>query len=302
MRLLACALAPLLLSGCLNLDTFVFFSHPAPADADLMAKSQVPQDLREEEKGPIVAADGTVVDAYLLKHRDDDGTPVGRHTVGILYAHGQSNDIETSVPRTDELWKLGYTVLAFDARGYGKTLGPPTMAGQFADVRAARAYLEGRIDLGLSADRVGIYGRSLGTFIMVESAAERSPKALLLESPPLSVQGIIDDSLALDTPDHWYVDATFDSGAQIPKFTGRLLIMHGDADDYVPPTNGEKLHELATGAHPNDFWLVPGANHGDVPCVSHAPAPVDNDCVGGFSKAYEDHVTGLFDAAFDVSP
>ncbi len=301
MRHLSWILAAVLLGGCMNLDVFVFESKPAPADADLMAKSTVPKSLREEVYGPIKSADGTVVDAYLLQHEDSDGTPAWRHAVGLLYLHGQSTNIETTVPRLDELWKLGYTVLAVDARGYGKTQGTATASGQLADVEAARRYFEGRTDLGLSPDRVGIYGRSLGTLLAVALAAERSPKALVLESPVLSIQSIIDQSLALDTPAHWYVDATMDAGANISKVTGALLILHGLADHYVPPSNGEKLHELATSANPNLLELVPGADHDTVPCVSHTHAPVDNDCVDGFSKDYEGWVTSLIDTAFDVA-
>ena len=295
---LALILVALAATACQNLDGFVFLGKPAPQNADLMATSIVPPDLREEEKGPIVAGDGTVVDAYLLSHRADDGTPVARHGIAILYAHGQDNNIATDVPRTDELWQLGYTVLAVDERGYGKTKGTPTMTGQFADARAARAWLEARF----SPDTVGLYGRSLGTFIVVKLGAERATKAMVLESPPRSIAALIDNSLSVDTPAHWYVDADFDSGPLIAEFTGGLFIMHGAADDYVPPANGEALWQLAVHANPRaPFWLVPGADHDTVPCVSPVHSPIDNACTGGFSSAYEARVTAFYDAQLGVS-
>lgn len=296
-------LLALAVTGCLRLDVFVFREKPAADDADLLATSRVPADLHEEVKGALRSADGTVVDAYLLKHRAGDGTPENRHRTGVLYTHGQSTHIGTTVPRLDALWKLGYVVLAYDARGYGKTLGTPTEETVYADARAARSYLEGRQDLGLSPDRVALYGRSLGTLFTTKIAAERPPKALVLESPVLSIQTIIDDSLALDTPVQWYVDSAMDNGVELPKYTGALLIMHGDADDFVQPAYGRHLHDLAEGhARPNEFWLVPGASHGTVPCVSNVPSAVDNDCTGGFSDGYATRVGRLIDDAIGLSP
>jgi pimeloyl-ACP methyl ester carboxylesterase len=302
-RLVLAAVSVALLPACLRLDTFVFRELAAPDDtADLLAASVVPAALREEVKTAIVSADGTIVNAYLLEHALTDGTPVARHGVGILYVHGNNTYIGSTVPRLDALWKLGYTVLAVDTRGYGKTKGAPTEEGVYADARAARTYFEGRTDLGMSKDTVGIYGRSLGTLVATKIASETPPKALILESPVLSIQTIIDDSLTIGTPEDWYVDTFFDNEKALPGFTGALLIMHGDADDYVQPKYGERLHVVAEGhAHPNDFWLVPGANHGTVPCVSPVEAPVDDDCTGGISPTYQQKVTAHYDTAFGIA-
>jgi pimeloyl-ACP methyl ester carboxylesterase len=295
---LTTVLLPLLLMGCLRLDVFVFRPFPEPDDdADLMARSVVPAELRTELKTEVVSSDGTVVNAWLLSHAPGDGTDVRRHGVGVLYAHGQNNDIRTSQRRLDLLWQLGYSVLAYDARGWGKTRGVATETTHTDDARAARAWLEGRF----GADRVAFYGRSLGTLFLVKLSAERSPKVLVLESPVLSIQRIIDDSVQLDTPAHWYVDGLMDSRAELPQFTGSLLICHGEADDYVRVENGRELFAVSEGhAAPRRLWIVPGADHGNVPCEQLEKTPEGDGCAQGPSAGWVREVTGAIDAAVGV--
>lgn len=287
----------LMTTACLRLDVFVYFSKPVDdPNADLLADSVVPQNLREEIKTQIVSADGTIVNAYLLKHAAGDGTDTRHHGVAVLYAHGQSNNIRSAVGRLDLLWGLGYTVLAYDGRGDGKTPGSPTEETRYADARAAREWLETKS--GFDENHVVLYGRSLGSLFVTKLAAERPPKALLLESPVLSIQQIIDDSITVDTPAQWYVDSLMNNADELPKFTGALLIMHGDADDYVAYANGQKLHELAEGhAKPNEFWTVPGADHGNVPCKNLEKAATGDRCAQGPSDDYAARVSQVIDTA-----
>jgi pimeloyl-ACP methyl ester carboxylesterase len=300
-RLTATLLLALAAAGCLRLDGFVFFTKPVDdLTTDMLATSVVPASLRTEITD-LKAEDGTLVNAYLLEHGDDDGHPASLHAqrtgVGVVYAHGQSNNLISSTPRLDILWDLGFTVLGYDARGYGKTQGTATQVGQEADARAAVRFMEQRMGLG----RVALYGRSLGTLFMTKIAAEApNARALILESPVLSLQTIIDDSMSVDTPAGWYMDSAMSNEAELPKFKGALLILHGDADDYVKFEYGQRLHELAT-ASPNEFVRVTGADHGNVPCtdlVTVRPDDARDDCLGGTSVLYAESVGGFLDRAF----
>lgn len=291
-------------TACMRLDVFVFRALPAEdMNADLMADSIVPADLREELKLP--STDGVTVNAYLLKHRPDDGTDERRHNVGLVYCYGQANHSGTSVARTDVLWQMGYTVLVADYRGFGKTVGKPSELGIYADLAAARAHLESRSDLGLSADRVGLYGRSLGSAICLSSAAEHPTKVVVLESPISSIDQMVADSVYLEAPGGWFLDNRMDNVERIRKHKGALLVIHGTEDDYVSPAYGELLHETAQGhASPNDLWLIEGANHSTVPCVEHrsgADVP-RNGCAGGFSPEWKRRVGEFYDAAFGIDP
>jgi pimeloyl-ACP methyl ester carboxylesterase len=290
LRILA-ALA--LVAGCLRLDVFVF--RPTPAadmDADLMADSEVPERLREEiwiDNG------GTRVNAYVLRHDENDGTPAENHGRGIFYCHGNSTHIGTTVPRVDALWKLGFTVINFDPRGYGKTLGDQTEVGVFSDARAARDHFVGIMG---GERNVGLYGRSLGSAVCLSVASTVETPALLLESPISSVQTIIDDSLSLDTPVDWFVDSRMDTPAMVARYSNALLIMHGLEDDYVQPKYGRQLLDLAGSPEAKkELWLVPGAHHGSVPCNAHGRTERVNDCEGGFSEEYLRRVRVFYEGA-----
>ncbi|HET6344857.1 MAG TPA: alpha/beta hydrolase, partial [Myxococcota bacterium] len=128
------SLALLACTACMRLDSFLYVPTRAEPGADLLARAtDVPRTLREEVATDIVAADDTVVNAYILKHTPGDGTPASRHGQAVLYCHGNSKNIDHFALRVQALWRQGYTVLIFDYRGYGKTPGKPTEAGTYED-------------------------------------------------------------------------------------------------------------------------------------------------------------------------
>lgn len=305
MRTARClALCLFVATGCLRADVFVFRPKPAPEGAgDLMETSEVPAHLRHELVDEIISSDGVKVSAWLLSHEDDDGTPTARHTYGVLYCHGNNTHIGTTVARLDALWALGYTVLAFDARGYGKTALPATgqtQVGVFADAMAARDYFVSRSDLGLSPSRVGLYGRSLGSAVCMDVATKTDAPALVLESPIGALQAMIDDSSSLDTPSDWWIDSTMDNVAMIKDFKGALLVMHGEEDDFVSPEYGEQIYEQATATAHRKLWLVPGADHSDLPCAQHhVDHPKGGGCTGGINPRWQEETVALFDGALN---
>ena len=289
--------APLVvLSGCLNLDFFVFRTRPAKPDEDVFKSSTVPERLRTFYDD-IPSSDGVKVTMTIARHdgaAGDVGDPA-RNRIGILYCHGQSGWIDSTHPRADALWRLGYTVAVFDARGYGKTPGTPTEVTVAQDVDAARAFFESQMG---GADNVGLYGRSLGTALCLTSAANRGTKAIALESPIGALQSFVNDSLQVDAPSEWFFDSVMDNDANIQRYSGSLLVMHGTADDFVQPKYGQRVFDLSDGhASPRVFWSVEGANHGNVPCNDFAPKLNGNACDSGFSAGYLERVTALFDGA-----
>jgi hypothetical protein len=288
-------------TGCLRLDNFVFGSKPVDdPTTDMLAASIVLPRLREEITS-IRSDDGVAVNAYLLGHEPGDGTDAKRHAIGIVYAHGQNNNLISSTPRLDLLWKMGFTVMGYDARGDGKTPGTASQSGHEADARAALKYLQQR----MGADRVAFYGRSLGSLFATKASSETTTvKALVLESPVLSLSKIIEDSMSVETPTGWFIDSAMDNEAELPKFTGALLILHGDQDDYVKPEYGARLHDLATAASRNDFVSVPGADHGNVPCADLATDVADDSCppvegrTMGMSEVYQGSIEKFLDDVF----
>ena len=54
----------------------------------------------------------------------------------------------------------------------------------------------------------------------------------------------------------------FDTGKKISRVHAPLLIIHGDADEIVPFSQGQAVFEEANP--PKQFWPVPGAHHNDL--------------------------------------
>lgn len=290
----------LALGACMRLDPFLYDPALAEASTDLMARAtDIPIDLKTELNGDIVAADGTVVDAWLLSHRANDGTPATRHETGILYCHGNAQNIDLFSLRVEALWKQGYTVLIFDYRGFGKTLGTPTEQGLYQDARAARTYLGNRADLGMQPSRLVLYGYSLGAAICSELAVESPTPALLIEAPFASVRELIEDNADMNQPRGWYADTAYDTRGKISKHRGALFVLHGTNDTYVTPRYGQEVSAAAAGhALPNLLWLVQDADHVTVPCATVSQrSPIRGGCIGGTGSDYLNRVTDFIDTA-----
>lgn len=300
-RLMLAAFVAPALASCLTLDGFLFAPTQAAADADLFADTEIPPNLRHELRQEIVTDDGVAVSAWLLAHDGNaalDPTPKARHRTGILFCHGNNQNLARFAWRAQALWSMGYTVLAFDYRGYGKTLGEPSELGTYADARAARAWLS-RADGGkIDADRIALVGYSLGAAVCSQLAVEAPTQALVLEAPFASVAQLVQDNGALPLPREGLIEAVYDTRGKIGGFAGDLLVMHGEADTYVMPRYGLQVVDAATGARQRRWVPVPGADHETVPCaIKGGRDPVPGRCLGGLDANYTSWVTTAVDGA-----
>jgi hypothetical protein len=173
----------------------------------------------------------------------------------ILYFHGNGGNIEFLTPRAEHFAGKGYGVLFAEYRGYGGNPGSPTEAGLYLDADAALDFLGKQ---GITADRLVVYGESLGTGVAVHVAARHKVAALILESPFTSV--------AAAAQYHYpYIPASlliwdrFDSLAQIGKVKAAILVLSGGQDTIVPPHLTRALFDAAP--EPKEMFFVPNAGH-----------------------------------------
>ena len=154
---------------------------------------------------------------------------------------------------------LGISLLMFDYRGYGKSPGAPTEQGTYRDARAALRYLQERSDV--DPKRIIYFGHSLGTAVAVELAVAAPPMALILVSPFASVRDMARIAFPL-LPSGWLVRNKYDSLARIGTIQRPMLILHGERDELVPISQGEKLMEAANP--PKWFQVLPETGHNDI--------------------------------------
>ena len=175
----------------------------------------------------------------------------------VLYLHGARWNLTGSVTRIDRWKKLGFSVLAVDYRGFGKSTDvAPTEALAYEDAEAAWDYLA---KLAPGRPRY-IVGHSLGGAIATELARRRPDAAgLVLEATFTSVRDMISHSKWGFLPVGLILNQEFNTLEKISEVKVPVLVTHGTRDSIVPFEMGEKLYQAANS--PKKFIKVEGAGH-----------------------------------------
>src|SRR5262249_5413056 len=107
-----------------------------------------------------------------------------------LFLHGDAAAIgnRVNVTRDEHLYALGLNVIAPEDRGFAGLSGVPSERGVSDDARTAYEYL--RRTKAVPADRIVIYGWSLGSAIAINLASTVPEAALILEGAPASLVAI----------------------------------------------------------------------------------------------------------------
>ena len=195
-----------------------------------------------------VAEDGVRLHGWLVP---------GRRPLTVLWCHGNAGNISHRVGKLKLLTsELGVGVFLFDYRGYGRSEGVPTEAGLVRDAVAARQAL---LREGADPGRIVYYGESLGSAVAIDLALVAPPLALVLEAPFASIAAMAHHVL----PGAGTVMKTrWNSLAKMPRVRAPLLVLHGDADEVVPISQGRAL--FAAAAEPKTFVAVKGGDHNEV--------------------------------------
>jgi uncharacterized protein len=175
----------------------------------------------------------------------------------VLYFHGNAGSLVLRAERFLAITEDGTGLLALSYRGYGGSTGSPTEDGLLADADATYAYAAGRYP----ANRIVLWGESLGTGVAVALATKRASAGLVLESPFTSAADI-GASVYWFLPVRLLMKDQFRSDERIAQVTAPVLILHGTNDRVVPMAFGERLFALAN--EPKQIVRFPGGGHVDL--------------------------------------
>jgi abhydrolase domain-containing protein 17 len=187
--------------------------------------------------------------------------PNSRSTYTFIYIHGNAEDLGDIRPRLDLLHSWGYSVFAYDYRGYGTSDGTPSEQNAYRDAEAAYAYVT--TQLKIPPQQIIVYGRSLGGGSATQLATRHDVAGLILESSFTSAFRVAVPFPLLPFDKFTNID-------KIHKVNCPVLIMHGRADRVIPFQHGLKLYEAAlepkmslwvTDAGHNDFMPIAGKRH-----------------------------------------
>lgn len=175
----------------------------------------------------------------------------------LLYLHGARWNVAGSAPRIRRMQELGFSVLAVDYRGFGKsTPGLPSEDMAYEDARAAWAWLAEKYP---NRQRY-IFGHSLGGAIAIDLAAKvQDESGTIVEGTFTSIPDVASSMKWGWLPVGPLITQRFESVKKVAKVGSPLLVVHGENDSLINSDLGRKLYEAAAGR--KRFVLVEGGSH-----------------------------------------
>jgi len=175
----------------------------------------------------------------------------------LLYLHGARWNVSGSSGRIRRMQELGFSVLAIDYRGFGRSsAGLPSEATAAEDARAAWDWL--------AQQHPGkpryIFGHSLGGAIAIDLARKvPDEQGTIVEGTFTSIPDVVSTFKWGWLPVSGLITQRFDSVRKVAEIGSPLLVVHGSEDSLILPALGRKLFEAAQ--EPKQFVLVEGGSH-----------------------------------------
>jgi len=196
-----------------------------------------------------VAVPGGSLDALLFRQDHPRGL--------VFYLHGNVGDLTTWTTGLEFYRRTNYDLFIFDYRGYGKSTGRIESEAQLnADVRAAWNAIAPRY----RDQPIVVFGRSLGTGLATQLAADVNPAMLVLVTPYYSMV----DAAKRQYPfaPAFLVKYPLHTDKLIGSVKSPVLLVAGTQDLLTPLADSEHLKALARS--PVELLIVEGAGHNNI--------------------------------------
>jgi uncharacterized protein len=244
-------LAAALLAGCATLHDkqgdWIF----NPRDGTWGNSAEVASNMQEDWVEFESKETGKPAKLHLLINPAETKSPV------LLYLHGARWNVVGSAWRIERMRELGFTVVAVDYRGFGKSgIERPSEAKSYEDAQAAWQWIAEKYP---DQERY-IFGHSLGGAIAIELATRVSDeRGTLVEGTFTSIPDVFSTMKYGWLPVGWLITQRFNSEKKVAKIGSPLLVVHGSEDRLIAPALGKRLFEAAQS--PKRFELVQGGSH-----------------------------------------
>ncbi|CAM3908246.1 Serine aminopeptidase S33 domain-containing protein [Paracidovorax anthurii] len=184
----------------------------------------------------------------------------------LLYLHGARWNVSGSAGRMRRMKDLGFSVLAVDYRGFGRS--SPTLPSEATALEDARAAWDWLAQRAPDAPRY-IFGHSLGGAIAIDLAAMvPDEKGTIVEGTFTNIPEVVATFKWGWLPVSGLITQRFESIRKVAHIGSPLLVVHGSEDSLIPPSLGRRLYEAAQG--PKRFVLVEGGTHHSTNSVGEA--------------------------------
>lgn len=157
----------------------------------------------------------------------------------VLICHNNKGNISHVASTIESLRSLGYSVLAFDYSGFGKSSGIPNEQQLYDDA----SYMVALLRQSYQAKDIILYGHGLGASVATYVARRYGIPTIVIVSPYLSAKSIVNNTLLR------YISplfSEFNIEEYITGYRGRSLMIHSKNDEIVPYLTTFKLQSLVT--------------------------------------------------------
>lgn len=180
-----------------------------------------------------------------------------------------------------ELAKAGIASIRFDFPGSGESTASYRLYTNSEAVREASAVADYLRSLPfIDGKRIGVMGWSQGgTDALLAAARDNRFASVLTWAGALEIGDMATEEMRKEAKEKGYTLMTFDWRdplelseqwieeadsddvlAEVKAIKAPIMMLHGDQDTTVPPTDGQKVKEASS--NPNSQWvLIPGADH-----------------------------------------
>ena len=231
-------------------------------------KAGVDQQLRVQLGPP----DAVSLSAWVVE-------PKGPPLATVLVLHGIRSDKVWFVGLARKIAARGFRAVIPDLRGHGRSSGDWLSYG-VREAHDLSRLLSELAKAGRLVEPVGVVGISYGAATGIQLAGvDARVRAVVAIAPFSSLDAVVPDYVRHYVPILWrlipdaYIAGGIEQGGALAHFdptaanplaamsrtNAQVLLIHGLADDHIPPEHSRRLHAVA--AEHSELILVPGDDH-----------------------------------------
>jgi uncharacterized protein len=175
----------------------------------------------------------------------------------VLYFHGNKKNISWYAKYIPHFTRHGYEVIMIDYPGYGKSTGKLTEKKLYEWAKLVYTMAHTRFP----AEKIIIYGKSMGTGIAAQLASIRDCKRLILETPYYDFPSLIKSYLPV-YPVRWMLHYDLPTYQYIQDVAAPITIFHGTSDWTVRYKNSKRLKPLLKPG--DELVTIKGGSHNNL--------------------------------------
>jgi uncharacterized protein len=184
--------------------------------------------------------------------------PTASTSLTVVLFQGNGGHLGHRLSVVAPFLREGYGVVLAAYPGYGGNPGQPTETSLYAADWGTLGSIAAR---GVAADRIVLWGESLGGGIATQLAVEQRVAGVILQAPFTSVADRAQELYPIVPARRLTLDR-FDILSRITAIGTPLLIIHGEEDRVVPVEHGRRI--LAAAREPKRGVFIPHADHNDL--------------------------------------